>query len=570
MLRLGLLVALVTSCACASEPARVPAIADGYLARYFELYPSRATSEGLTTHDAELERLTDERIREWIRYQDEVDAALKTALTLPGTTDDDRIDAEVLQRQTARERHELVVLRRHEYDPLFWTGLAANAVVLQVVREGRPVAERVAGAVARVEQIPVLVAEATRRILSAPDDRLSPELCRLAASQAQAAAVFYRSSFPSFAATSGVDATAAATAAANALATFGNLLDSTSLRASGSPRLERHYARTLEVHLGIDESPAALLTAAERDLLNLRQEAAAYGRSVWRDVMGNRPMPAGEVALLRALFARIAEHRDADLPTYVATWRATIADLERFVRHRAVITLPASMELVVAESPAYFIGQSIGGQAAPGPYAPDAPTVLFLPVPRPDATPEQRTAFFRDFNRPFNRMIAPHELIPGHYVQSYYAARHPRRVRAVFPDQVYVEGWGTFCERLLLDLGWGGPLERLAHLKKQLENVARTIVDIRVHTDGMSRDDVLRFVQQTAVQDDQFARNLWTRAITASPQMLAYHFGYRRMREIHDLARRQQGEAFVLRAFADDMMALGPVGLRHYRARVAQ
>ncbi|MCH7728848.1 MAG: hypothetical protein IH991_20535, partial [Planctomycetes bacterium] len=44
-----------------------------------------------------------------------------------------------------------------------------------------------------------------------------------------------------------------------------------------------------------------------------------------------------------------------------------------------------------------------------------------------------------------------------------YFARHPRKVRALFGDGVYIEGWGTFCERLMLDLGWGGPLDRLAH-----------------------------------------------------------------------------------------------------------
>ena len=99
-------------------------------------------------------------------------------------------------------------------------------------------------------------------------------------------------------------------------------------------------------------------------------------------------------------------------------------------------------------------------------------------------------------------MIVPHELIPGHYVQFKIAAHQPHKIRAVFPDPLYVEGWGTFCERMLLDQGWGGPLERLAHLKKQLENIARTIVDVRVHTENMSRDEVIHFVKEEALQND--------------------------------------------------------------------
>ncbi|PYK30011.1 MAG: hypothetical protein DME57_08350 [Verrucomicrobia bacterium] len=190
--------------------------------------------------------------------------------------------------------------------------------------------------------------------------------------------------------------------------------------------------------------------------------------------------------------------------------------------------------------------------------------MLFLPAPSPDAKAEQREAFFRDFNQHFNKMIVAHELIPGHYVQFKIAAHQPHKVRTIFPDPLYVEGWGTFCERLMLDNGWGGPLERLAHFKKQLENIARTIVDVRVHTENMSREEVVRFVKDEALQGDQLAGNMWTRAITTSPQITSYYLGYRKVREAHDAARAANGDKFELEKFMDGMMELGPVRLEHY------
>jgi uncharacterized protein (DUF885 family) len=150
-------------------------------------------------------------------------------------------------------------------------------------------------------------------------------------------------------------------------------------------------------------------------------------------------------------------------------------------------------------------------------------------------------------------------------VQLKYAARHPSKVRAVFPDPVYVEGWGTFCERLLLDHGWGGALPRLAHLKKQLENIARAIVDIRVHTQNMSREEMVRFVQEEALQGEQLASNMWTRTLTSSPQITTYYLGYAKVTEVYDAARRAEGESFELRRFMDGMMRLGPVRLEHYQ-----
>ena len=165
-------------------------------------------------------------------------------------------------------------------------------------------------------------------------------------------------------------------------------------------------------------------------------------------------------------------------------------------------------------------------------------------------------------------MITPHELIPGHYLQLKYAVRQPHKVRALFGDGVYIEGWGTFCERLMLDLGWGGPLDRLAHLKKQLENIARTIVDIRVHTTGMTREEVLAFVENEALQDKQFAGNMWRRAITSTPQLTSYHLGYRQVWGLYEDVKAARGESFRLKEFMDGMMELGPVPVKYYRQRM--
>ena len=165
-------------------------------------------------------------------------------------------------------------------------------------------------------------------------------------------------------------------------------------------------------------------------------------------------------------------------------------------------------------------------------------------------------------------MITPHEILPGHYLQLKWATRHPRKVRALFADGVYVEGWGTFCERLAGRPRLGRTLARLAHLKKQLENTARAVVDVRVHTKGMTREEVLRFVREEALQDEQFAANMWMRSITTSPQITTYWLGYREVMDLYEDVRAARGAAFRLRDFMDGMMELGPVPVERYRERM--
>lgn len=86
----------------------------------------------------------------------------------------------------------------------------------------------------------------------------------------------------------------------------------------------------------------------------------------------------------------------------------------------------------------------------------------------------------------------------------------------------------------------------------------------------MSRDEVVRFVKEEALQDDQFASNMWTRSITTSPQITTYYLGYRKVREVYDAARATEGASFDLGRFMDGMMELGPVRLEHYLTRLRQ
>jgi len=567
-LSIVLTLAGVTSAAAQTDgPAGVDRIVEAYLDRYFAMFPTRATAAGRDDHDEALEHLSAERREAWVAYVADTARGLRAALDAPGVDRDARLDAELLLAHLSREHHALAARNRPTRDPLYWSGLIANAIVLQLVRDDVAPAERFRRAWARARQLPRLAGEARDALASAAPADVAPELCTLAAGQLRAAARFYREGLTAAAPArdAALEAEAAQIAAAiEALAAFVTELGA---RATGSARLGDGYAENFRLGTGVDRPVETVLADMEADLEATRREAAVFGRSVWADLMAGAEPPADDRELLRRLFDRVAADRDTDVDTYIASWRTRARELDAFVRARDIMTLPDPFTLIIDRSPSFFIGQSVGGVYPAGPYSPDSKTLLYLPMPRDGASPEERDAFFRDFNRHFNTMIAPHELIPGHYVQLKIAARHPRKVRSLFPDPVYVEGWGTFCERLLLDLGWGGPLPRLAHLKKQLENIARAIVDIRVHTRGLSRDEVLRFVKEDALQDDQFASNMWVRALTSSPQITTYALGYREVRGAYDAAREAAGERFELKAFLDGMMAMGPVPVRHYRAQ---
>jgi hypothetical protein len=553
-------------------PAAAVDLATEYLDRFFEMYPTRATAAGRHDLDEKLEDLSPEARRAWSRFNLEAAEGFRRRLNDPATSFEDRLDAELLLRQAETEILEIETLRRPERDPLFWTGLLGEGSIFLLVRDDLPLPERLRRAAVRADLVPRLAGQAREALEGAAPSALSPEICQLAVYQARASAELYRASFPRAAEgqpdalkTRMRESGGRAAAALDGLATF---LEGLAKKATGTPRLGALYAERFRVITGIQEPVAGVLARAEADLAAKRTEAAAYGRSVWKEIFPGTPPPAEDRELLRRLFDRVAADRAKTTDEFVADYRTLTDQAIEFVRARKIMTLPEPTTIHLDRSPGFFLGQAVGGVYPAGPYAPEAETLYYLPTPPDTATPEQRDAFFRDFNHHFNVMITPHEIIPGHYTQLKLAARHPRKVRALFSDGVYVEGWGTFCERLMLDLGWGGPLDRLAHLKKQMENIARTVVDIRVHTRDMPREEVLRYVREEALQDEQFAGNMWVRAITSSPQLTFYHLGYRQVMDLYEDVRSARGEGFDLRAFMDGMMEMGPVPVAHYRARM--
>lgn len=560
--------AVVLSAPALARPAGVQPIVSAYVERYLQTFPSVATEAGRHDFDRQLEDLSAARRADWLRFNRETLVRLDSLTGGGGLSFDDRLDAEALAAQVQREILTLSVVRRPERDPLYWTAILENANVFLLVRDDLPLTDRLERVDARTRLVPRLARQAREALEGSDPSTIAPELARMGAGQARASAEFFAAGLSSAAKGQGaLEASlrtdgAAAAAALNDLAGF---LDSLAARATGSPRLGPHYTAAFRWGTGIEEPLPEVLARAQADLAAKRAEAAAFGRQAWPTILPGEAAPNDDGALLRRLFDRVAADGDKNTKEYVGYWLDTIRRLEAFVRQRRIMTLPDPVTLFVSTSPSYFLSQSVGGVYPAGPYAPEAKTLFFLPVPADDATPEQAAAFFRDFNRDFNTMIAAHELLPGHYTQLKYAARDPHKVRALFPNEVYVEGWGTFCERLLLDEGWGGPLPRLAHLKKQLENIARTIVDIRVHTQGMTRDDVVVFVKDQALQGDQLASNMWMRSITSPVQLTTYYLGYREIRGVYDGARNRLGAAFDLRAFMDGMMRFGPVAASHYR-----
>ena len=99
---------------------------------------------------------------------------------------------------------------------------------------------------------------------------------------------------------------------------------------------------------------------------------------------------------------------------------------------------------------------------------------------------EQKMMSMRGNNIHFARATVFHELIPGHHLQGFMAARY-RTHRAVFSTPFWTEGWALYWEMLLWDMSFAkSPENRIGMLFWRMHRSARIMFSLGFHLEQMT------------------------------------------------------------------------------------
>jgi len=97
---------------------------------------------------------------------------------------------------------------------------------------------------------------------------------------------------------------------------------------------------------------------------------------------------------------------------------------------------------------------------------------------------DHKMSAMRGNNLHTTRIVTAHEVVPGHHLQNYYAARY-RPYRRIFSTPFFVEGWALYWEMRLWDLGYTrGPEEEMINF----------LVDEVGHERPQATAEVRRFI----------------------------------------------------------------------------
>jgi uncharacterized protein (DUF885 family) len=98
-------------------------------------------------------------------------------------------------------------------------------------------------------------------------------------------------------------------------------------------------------------------------------------------------------------------------------------------------------------------------------------------------------------------------------------------------------------------------------LKQMLRGIANAILDVRLHTMGMTDEQALALMIEDAYQEREEATAKLQRAKLSSCQLPTYFAGLQGWLDVREQYRQARGEAFSLREFHERALAEGPVPL---------
>jgi uncharacterized protein (DUF885 family) len=120
--------------------------------------------------------------------------------------------------------------------------------------------------------------------------------------------------------------------------------------------------------------------------------------------------------------------------------------------------------------------------------------VISVSFPTDTMSEDDKLMSLRGNNVPFARATVFHEMIPGHQLQGFMAARY-RAYRRVFDTPFWGEGWALYWELRMWDLNFARtPAERIGMLFWRMHRCARIIFSLSFHLEKMTPQECIDFL----------------------------------------------------------------------------
>lgn len=549
------------------QDAEFNAVADEFIKGYLIARPLLGTQLGLHEFDGrapDFSRLAlDAELQRLRRFDDRLRKFEPTKLGTRAA-----VDLRILQSAVANELFEFQEAHKFERNPITYAQCANLNIYL--ARNFAPLLDRVRSLTAIEAQIPnILIAGKTNL-----DPVLPKPYVELAIEIARGAADFLRKDMVEAVTSVKEEDVTANFVTANrkaiaALTDFASWLEKEKLpEATADFALgEAKFLRWLTETELVTATPDQILQIG---LARMKEEQQTFANAA-KIIDPNKP--ALEV------FKEIQkDHPPAD--KLIADVAKDLDQIRSYVIDHKLVTIPSNVKAQVRETPSYDRATSFASMDTPGPFEKRANEAFYFVTPvEKNWTEAQKEQWLTAFNYYTADVVSIHEAYPGHYVQFLHLnASLTNKLEKIFGSYAFIEGWAHYCEKMMLDEGFGAPKDspgseeeqkraarfRMAQASESLLRLCRLCCSIKMHTQKMSVEEATKFFQDNCYYEEKTSRSEAMRG-TYDYGYLNYTLGKLQILKLRDDYKEQEGDKFSLEKFHDQVLDHGMPPIRLLR-----
>jgi len=538
-----------------------------YLEERFVMHPTEATALGDHRYDDKLDDLSPAALDKSLAHLKATRTRLRKEFDRAQLATDERINFDIFAHELEASIWLWENTQPFATNPRAYSEYISDCVFLLLTQSRLPKETNVANAIARMKQIPSVVAAAMLNLKNPPRAVLETAIL-----QNKGSIGFYESDVFEIVGETPQLARLKAEAArvVPVLKEYQRWLETELLpRATGDWRLgKRKFARKLEYTLNAGMSADQVLRDAEAEFTRVHGELYVIARQLWHRYFPMMPLPVADEAGRRETIAKViaAVSKEHGKPEeIVADARATVDRIKSFIRENDILRLPEPDRCQIIEMPEFQRGNSLAYMNGAPPLDPDAPSMYAISPPAKDWTPQRTQSLLEEYNRHMLQILTIHEAYPGHYVQLEYSSRAPSFLRRILQSGVMIEGWAVYTEQMMLDQGYGnGDLQlRLNQLKFYLRAVCNAILDHKLHAQNMPDDEAIQLMVDGAFQSQEEANLKLVRAKQTSTQLSTYFVGRMAHVRLREQMQRGLGAKFNLARYHEAVLTQGSVPVKY-------
>ena len=511
------------------------AVIDGYLDLRWRLNPVEATFHGVREFDGQLAAYDSESVREQLAALASYESAIEEAEA--GTL------AEEIDRTAVLHsvRHEMLVLEREmpfARNPAHHLWHAVNGIFLLLARRPADSADRAASLLARLQALPEFL-ETAAQVITRPDSTLVgvaramiPGAISLVQDGLDDPALDLSMLDP-------LELERARVLAVESIDGFAEALSEMEARAGENFAIGRElFDRKLHTAHMIADNADELLRFGER----LRASAIAELEQIAMEIDPHVP------------WRTVAERLRNDMPSPESAldeYREAMEASRSFTITRDLMPVPHA-ELDVVPTPNFLRPLiPLAAYQGPGAFDPVQRGLFLVTVP-------ENGESWSSHCRAELPSTALHEGVPGHHLQMSLGNRLESIPRRVLSTPAAREGWALYCESLMAEMGFlDSAAERFFQAHNLLWRAVRVILDVSLHTKGMSMDEAAARLQDELGFEPHIAQAEAKRYCANPTYQLCYAVGRRDILALRDDLRRARTDEFTLASFHEELLQYG-------------